>query len=75
MGPLPLLSPNPLLDRPRLRRRLLGPGIQAEGVAGVDRAGFRCWPGVRGVQRLVPETGQRGREDPAAMKEVRKGVI
>lgn len=66
MGPLPLQPPDQVLPRPRLRRRLLGPPVQAQGVACHRGRGLRRRPGVRGVQ-LQSEAG-RARDQEAGIK-------
>lgn len=73
MGSVSLVTPDPLLDRPVLRRRLLGPGVQAESLARVGRPGLRCGEGVRGVQWLLSEAWEGGGQDPEAVSRYENG--
>lgn len=59
VGLLPVQRHHQVLPRPRLRRRLLGAPVQAEGVAGICGRRVRRGAGVRGVQ-LEPEAGGEG---------------
>ena len=62
VGPLPLQPHHQVLPRPRLRRRLLGAPVQAEGVARLCRRWVRRRAGVRGVQ-LQPQGGGAGHQE------------
>jgi hypothetical protein len=73
VGSVSLVTPDPLLDRPVLRRRLLGPGVQAESLARVGRPGLRCGEGVRGVQWLLSEAWEGGGQDSEAVSRYENG--
>lgn len=62
VGLLPVQRHHQVLPRPRLRRRLLGAPVQAEGVAGICGRRVRRGAGVRGVQ-LEPEAGGEGDQE------------
>ena len=62
VGPLPLQRPRQVFPRPRLRRRLLGSPLQAEGMARVRRRRLRCGTRIRGVQ-LELEGGVQGSQE------------
>lgn len=63
VGPLPLQHAHQVVSRPRLRRRLLGPPLQAPCVARLHGRRLRRRPGVRGVQ-LEPQAGVARPEAP-----------
>lgn len=46
VGSLSLLALDPIVPRSFFRCRVLGSAFQAEGVACVGWAGFRCWEGL-----------------------------
>lgn len=74
MGPLPLQPPHQVHPRSRLRRRLLRPRLQAEGVARLRRRRFRCRPRVRGVQQQ-PEAGRQGHPCPGLSRSIEDGRV
>jgi hypothetical protein len=61
VGPLPLLDDDPLWPRPRLRRRLLRPPLQATRMASHGRTRIRRRTGVGGVRhrQYKPTSPQR----------------
>jgi hypothetical protein len=74
VGFLPLQRADQVDPRSRIRRRLLGPPVQAESVACVCGRRVRCGAGIRGVQLELEACGEGDQEAGVKQAVLARGV-